>query len=92
MECKVCIVKRAGHSEEFDERKVYASCYASCLNAHIEKHKAEKICEKVAAALRKWTIKKKKVSSKQIFKQVVSTLKTHNKDAAFMYETHRDVS
>lgn len=92
MECKVCIVKRVGHNEEFDERKVYASCYASCLNAHIEKHKAEKICEKVAASVQKWVGKKKKISSKQIFKHVIATLKKHSKDAAFMYETHRDVS
>ncbi len=90
--CKVCIVKRAGHTEEFDERKVYASCYASCLNAHIPKEKAEQICEKVCTTMKKWAVKKKKISSHQIFKQVIATIKKHSKDAAFMYETHRDVS
>ena len=92
MECKICIVKRAGHVEEFDERKIYASCYASCLNAHIPKEIAESICEKVSAAVKTWAKKKKKVTSHLIFKQVVMAIRKHNKDAAFMYETHRDIS
>ena len=90
--CKYCIVKRKGHTEEFDERKVYASCYAACLSSHVEHTAAEKICEKVAKEVKTWARKKKTVDSSDIFKKVISTLKKHNKDAAFMYETHRDIS
>jgi len=90
--CKYCIVKRKGHTEEFDERKVYASCYAACLNTQIEEEEAEKICEKVAKEIKTWARKKKTVDSSDIFKKVVSTLKKHHKDVAFMYETHRDIS
>jgi len=90
--CKYCIVKRKGHSEEFDERKVYASCYAACLSSYVPHMKAEKICEKVAKEIKVWARKKKMVKSDDIFKKVVAAIKKHNKDAAFMYETHRDIS
>ena len=90
--CKYCIVKRKGHSEEFDERKVYASCYAACLSSHVLHTDAEKICGKVAKEIKSWARKKKTVTSDDIFRQVTATMKKHNEDAAFMYETHRDIS
>ena len=89
--CKYCIVKRRGHTEEFDERKVYASCYAACLSSHVPHMEAEKICEKVSKEIKTWARKKKQADSLEIFKKVISAMKKHNKDAAFMYETHRDI-
>ena len=90
--CKYCIVKRRGHAEEFDEKKVYASCYAACLNTQIKHVEAEKICEKVSKEIKTWARKRKYADSSEIFKKVIAALKKHNKDAAFMYETHRDIS
>jgi len=90
--CKYCIVKRRGHTEEFDERKVYASCYAACLNTQIEEEESEKICEKVSKEIKIWARKKKTVDSSEIFQKVIAAIKKRNKDAAFMYETHRDIS
>jgi len=90
--CKYCIVKRKGHAEEFDDRKVYASCYAACLSSHIEHTEAEKICEKVSKEIKTWARKRKTADSSEIFKKVIAAMKKHNKDAAFMYETHRDIS
>ncbi|MBI2651281.1 hypothetical protein HYX01_02325 [Candidatus Woesearchaeota archaeon] len=90
--CKYCIVKRKGHSEEFDERKVYASCYAACLNTQLHDAEAEKICEKVSKEIKLWAKRKKKVSSSEIFAKVIEAMKKYNKDAAFMYETHRDIA
>ena len=90
--CRYCIVKRKGHAEEFDERKVYASCYAACLNAQIEHKKAEKICEKVSRELKAWARKKKYADSSDIFREVIAEMKKYDKNAAFMYETHRDIS
>jgi len=92
VKCKYCIVKRKGHAEEFDDRKVYASCYAACLSSHIEHIEAEKICEKVSKEIKTWARKRKTVDSSDIFKRVIAAMKKHNKDAAFMYETHRDIS
>lgn len=90
--CRYCIVKRRGHAEEFDERKIYASSYAACLSTHIKPREAEKISEKVSKEIKAWASKRKAVDSSEIFRKVVAALKKHNKDAAFMYETHRDIS
>ncbi|MEK6822955.1 MAG: ATP cone domain-containing protein [Nanoarchaeota archaeon] len=85
------IVKRAGHKEHFDERKVYASCYAACLSAHIKHRQAEEICDKVTRDVKKWIMTKEEVTSHRIFRKVASCLRVYDKDAAFMYETHRDI-
>ena len=86
------IVKREGHRERFDERKVYATCYKACINASIPSQKSENICEKVTREIKQWIKKKESVTSNQIFLQMTRILKKYNKDAAFMYETHRDIA
>ena len=86
------VVKRRGHEETFDERKVYASCYSACLNASLHPSKAEKICENLTKEIKSWLKSKKTVTSNEIFKKVIIFLKRHNENASFMYETHRDVS
>ena len=86
------IVKRKGHTELYDERKVYSSCYFACRNAHLSEEYAEVICSKVSAAVTKWIIKRKIVSSSEIFRFLTEELKKHDEDAAFLYETHRDIS
>lgn len=86
------IVKRKGHKQEFDERKVYASVYAACLSAHLEKEEAETIANLVGREIKNWITGKEQVNSDEIFKQISEELMTLNKDAAFMYTTHRDVS
>ena len=90
--CKYCIVKRTGHEEEFDERKIYSSCYAACLNVHMKHMEAEKICEKVCKDIKAWIKAKKSVTSGQIFRKTTAVLRKHDKNAAFMYETHRDIA
>ncbi|MBS3100731.1 hypothetical protein J4204_01210 [Candidatus Woesearchaeota archaeon] len=86
------IVKRKGHAELYDERKVYGSCYFSCRNAHLSEKESEEICKKVSTAITKWVKKHKTVSSNEIFRTLIKELKKHNEDAAFLYETHRDIS
>lgn len=86
------IVKRRGHKQEFDEKKVYASSYAACLSAHVDKAEAEHIAELVTREIKKWIDDKEEVSSQQIFEQVSDELRHLSKEAAFMYSTHRDVS
>lgn len=86
------IIKRRGHKEKFDERKVYASCYEACLNTQLPKLEAEKICDKVTKEIKKWVKIKKEVTSEDIFKQMTKIIRKFNKHAAFMYETHRDIS
>ena len=86
------IVKRAGHTEIYDERKVYGSCFFACRNAHLSQKEAEAICSKVCASVTKWVNRQKVVSSTEIFRLLIQELKKHNNDAAFLYETHRDIS
>lgn len=86
------IVKRKGHTELYDERKIYGSCYFACRNAHLSEEDAEQISNKVSAAITKWVNKQKIVSSNDIFRLLINELKKHNEDVAFLYETHRDIS
>ena len=86
------IVKRKGHAEHFDERKVYGSAYAACLSAQIPHMEAEKIASGVCRSIKKWIAKKKVVTSNQIFSEITSHLKKYSRATAFMYETHRDIS
>ncbi len=91
-----CVVKRKGRTEEYDERKVYGSVYAACLSVN----ESEKGCEKMAAAVAKkitaWIKAGAKkgicVDTRQISARIIAEIKKHDKDAAFMYETHRDIS
>jgi transcriptional regulator NrdR family protein len=86
------IVKRKGYTELYDQRKVYGSCYFACRNAHLSGEESESICDKVSASVTKIIIKKKMISSSDIFRLLIIELKKHNEDAAFLYETHRDIS
>ncbi len=86
------IVKRQGHKEKYDSRKIYGSAFYACRSTHMGKKDCEKIAAKVQTEMNKWLTGKKLVTSDQIFKEVAKRLKKHHKDAAFMYETHRDIS
>ncbi len=89
---KLLIVKRRGHTELYDERKVYGSCYFACRNAHLSEQESEQISSKVTSEITRWVQRKKLVSSDAIFSILTQELKKHNEDAAFLYETHRDIS
>ena len=86
------IVKRRGLLEEFDPRKVYASAYAACRNAHLSEMLSENIAETVQKRLEAWVEKKDEMSSDEIFQQIIVVLKELHPDAAFLFETHRDIS
>ena len=86
------IVKRKGHTEIYDERKIYGSCYFACRNAHLSEQETGAICNKACTGVAKRINKKKIVSSNEIFRFLAQELKKYNDDAAFLYETHRDIS
>lgn len=88
----ICIVKRRGHCENFDERKVYGSCYFACRSAHLSEKEAERISNRICIAVRKWIKGKKEVMSDELFLFLVKELKKYNDDSSFLYETHRDIS
>jgi len=86
------IVKRAGHKESFDQKKVYASVYAACLAVRAQTTDAELIANEVAKDVVNWVADKRAVTSSEIAIQVTKTLKLYNSDAAFLYQHHRDIS
>lgn len=88
----VHIVKRKGHKQKFDERKLYASVYSACLSAHVPKEEAEATSNLVTREVKKWIDEKKEVTSDALFKKAGEELEHLNKDASFMYTTHRDIS
>lgn len=89
---KLHIVKRRGHLERFDERKVYASCYAACVVSGLPKLKAERICKRVTSEVKHWIHNKHSVSSDQILIKTAMEMRKLDRDAAFLYSTHRDIS
>ena len=86
------IVKRRGQKEKFDEKKVYGSVYWACKSSSLHGKQCESISKSVLEELKKELKNKKEVNSTRIFKFVSKALKKLHKEAAYMYESHRDVS
>lgn len=86
------VVKRRGHSESFDEKKVYGSIYAACSNCDLHEKECEKIAEQVLEELKKIITTRKEINSTEIFGMVISVLAKYHEDAALMYQVHRDIS
>ncbi len=82
------IVKRKGHTEPFDERKVYGSVYAACASAQYSESRCEKTAKGVTEKIKKSLKKKKKIQSLDIRKIVEKELKKKDKELAFFYEQH----
>ncbi len=83
------IVKRAGHSEPYDIRKLYASVYAACLSVREHPPTAELIAEEVGKGVSQWLERKHEVTSNDIRHQAAKHLQIINPDAAYMYLHHR---
>lgn len=86
------IIKRAGHEEPFEEKKLYASIFAACFIVHLDREKSEDIAEKVTSEVHKWLEKKGEISSQDIFEKTGEVLGKYSADAAYMYRTHRDIA
>lgn len=86
------IIKRTGRKEEFSERKLFKSVYLACLGSEMDIKTAKQISQNVVKEIRKLVKGKKEIKSDIIFNRVKKILAKHNKECAFMYETHRDIS
>lgn len=85
------IIKRKGHAEYFDERKLYASVYAAALNCHLSEEESEKIADEISSAIKQWLHYNPTTKSHKLKQQVSKELKLINKDIAMMYELHLDL-
>lgn len=86
------IVKRRGHKEAYDARKVYGSILMACLGSHVKETQAQKIALGISDDITKMVEKSHSITAHEIFYEVTKRLKKHHADAGFMYETHRDLS
>ncbi len=86
------IVKRKGHNEPFDERKLYASIYAACLSLRVSDEEAETIAHMVTGDVKNEIKDEKEVSAHMLHTEVEKSLKKYHPDAAYLYKTHKDLS
>lgn len=83
------IVKRAGHTEPYDEKKLYASVFFACQSVREPSGSAELIAEKVVGDMAEWIEKKHEVTSNDIRRVAGKHLHVYNPDAGYMYLHHR---
>lgn len=83
------IVKRAGHAEKYDNRKLYASVYSACLSVREPAGSAELIAERVVKDVDHWISHKHEVTSNDIRRQASKHLHAYHEDAAYIYHHHR---
>lgn len=86
------IVKRKGHTEVYDSKKLYASIYAACMTLRVKEKEAELIAQNVEKEVAEEIHKHETINSNHILKLAHESLKKYNQDAAYMYKTHLDIS
>ncbi len=86
------VVKRRGHNQEFDPKKLYASIYSACITLRMREGQAELIADNVTKDVTDDLSHHHQVDSKELVQIVVRYLEQYNSDAAYMYKTHRDIS
>jgi|TARA_B100001971_G_C18234494_1_gene566216 transcriptional regulator NrdR family protein len=82
------IVKRRGHKEKFDERKVYGSVYSACASSHLHEKKCEKMAEELCKKIKSFIKNKKTIYSSELRKKIEAELKKKDKELAFFYDMH----
>lgn len=86
---KIHIVKRKGHNEKYDEKKVYASVYAAALNCHYTEREAEQIASDMMRKTNKAVAKRKQITSHELREFITSNLS--DKHVSLMYKHHLDL-
>lgn len=87
------IIKRRGHSEPLDKKKIYASAYAACLSHELGEQKCEQVAEKVMKeVIKEITSRHNAINSAEIAELTFKALEKIDKDVAFLYKTHLDLS
>ena len=85
------IVKRHGHTEPYDPKKLYASIYASCLSVSATHGEAELVADRVLKDIASWLEPKTEVTSHDIRIQAAKHLEVYNPDASYIYKNHRGI-
>lgn len=83
------IVKRAGHSQNYDERKLYASVFSALIAVKEPIGTAEVVAEKIVAEVNNWLAKKHEVTSNDIRRVASEHLHALNVEASHLYHKQR---
>ncbi len=83
------IIKRRGHFEPYDARKLYASIYSSVLSVREPVGTAELIATEVVKTVEQWLTPKHEVTANDIRRQAGACLSAIHADAGFQYLHHR---
>ena len=83
------VIKRRGHTESYDERKLYASIYAACLVVRDTPEAAELVAEKVTKDIASWLKDKSEVTAADLRRHSAHALHAYNADAAYAYLHYR---
>ncbi len=86
------IVKRKGHTEKFDQRKLYASVYAACTTLRMSEEEAELISLKVMQNVIDQLQNQNEVNSSTIYEKAHQELESFHPEAAYMYANHYDIN
>lgn len=86
------VIKRHGHTEHYDERKLYGSVYAAGLTALHQESFAENIATQVCAAIATWIPRQKNITSDMLRDKVHTLLMMIDKETAYLYFTHLDIN
>ena len=86
------IVKRGGHTEVYDERKLYASIFAACRALRTPAGEAELVAAQVCEDVEEWLKDKHEVTADDILRVATKHLSAYNPDAGYIYKTHGQVS
>ncbi|MDY6769430.1 MAG: ATP cone domain-containing protein [Candidatus Nanohaloarchaea archaeon] len=82
------VVKRRGHTEEFDERKVYGSIYAACASAGRDEDACERIADEVSTEIRERAESADALPTDEIRDIVSDELAERDEELSFYYEKH----
>lgn len=86
------IIKRRGHTEAYDSKKLYASIYASSLSVGVSVGEAELIADRVCLDVEKSLEHKHEVTAHDIREMAYKHLRVYHPDAAYMYHKHRELA
>ena len=85
------IVKHAGHSEPYDDRKIYSSVFAACIAVRESEPTAHLIADRVAKRVTESLGKKHEVTSHDLRVRASKQLWVYNEDAAWILRHHRNM-
>lgn len=87
------VVKSGGlhESEIFDPLKLHGSLMAACLAVRSLEGEAHMTAQKITERVIDWLDNKTEVTTDDVRRIAASSLQTYQPEAAYMYETYKDI-